>query len=199
MDPFSFNLREYSALVDDYNSENRHRGSNRAPTGPSSASRGRQRSRPAERTNRRRAQSEPAASRPRQARRTDSHARASDDLPQQEQCDYEWQQREQQQQQQDEQQRFAQHINDAAEAVKQYQSDAGPAGAEASLSEWHQRKQADHQQWRQQSSAFCCAMLQQQAGPGDTATCGICGSDEVMIRRAPRRLCRIATLAEPAM
>jgi hypothetical protein len=82
--------------------------------------------------------------------------------------------------------------------VKQYQSNAGPAGAEASLSEWHQRKQADHQQWRQQSSSFCCAMLQQQAGPGDTATCGICGSAEVMIRRAPRKLCHIAILAEPA-
>jgi hypothetical protein len=98
-------------------------------------------------------------------------------LPQEEQCDYAWQQQQQQQQEM-----LQQHIRDAEELLGQYQRDEGSAGAEVPLSQWHQRKQADHQQWRQQAPSFFCATLQQQAGPTDSSQCGFCGSNDVTIR-----------------
>jgi hypothetical protein len=183
MDPYDFDLQEQADSAAAYNEANRFRGSNREPT---NANRGRQRSRPAERTNRRRAQCEPAAARPRQARRTDNHtceAQASDDLPRHEQYEYAWQQQRQQQQQQ----MFDEQLRDAQALLGQYQRDAEAMGAEVSLSQWHQRKQADHQQWRQQAPSLFCASLQHQAGPSDTSQCTVCGSSDVTVRQEPAR------------
>ena len=131
MDPLDFDLRDAAAAADAYSEQPRYRGSNRVPACPAAANRGRERSRPAENTSRRRACSEAAAARPRQARRTDNSSddpQASDDLPQQEQYYPAWQQQQRQQQEQEQEQRFAQQLREAEELVQQYWADAGPPG-----------------------------------------------------------------------
>jgi hypothetical protein len=71
--------------------------------------------------------------------------------------------------------------------VQQYWADAGSLGAEVPLSEWRQRMQTDHHQWRQQAGSICCAVLQQQAGPDDAARCEVCGTNQSTIRQVSAR------------
>jgi hypothetical protein len=77
---------------------------------------------------------------------------------------------------------FQQQMRDAEELLRDYQRNEGSAGAEVPLSHWQQRRQAEHEQWRQQAPLLFCASLQQQAGPADTSQCSFCGSNDVTVR-----------------
>lgn len=176
-------LHEFEAELDTYDQQHAYTGRRRVPPGPDAASRSRQRSRSTE-GNRRRSQSEPAAGRrPRQARRTAVHDYPSFTADEPEQYGL----TEEQQQQQD-------HHSDSLEPTLQqmqellgdYQADAAESGAEASVSVWKRRSQQEHQHWRQQASAFACALLQQQAEPDAAVQCCSCGCSGAMIRRVIR-------------